>query len=210
MESDDSDVPRSKVARIITAYDLDGIGDRLVERWTGAASERTSLRDLADEFNRELLRTAMREAGRNPMERVVEQTYEALTADGVSEGRKAEVRNELSRDGVDVDALREDFVSHQSMHTYLTSVRGATAPTTDADPVETDVRTVQRLLGRTSTVAENTLERHRDADRIDLGDFDVFLDLRVLCHRCGTDRDVVALLENGGCACGEPTGVAGD
>ncbi|WP_436927177.1 rod-determining factor RdfA [Halosimplex amylolyticum] len=210
MESDDSGETRSKVARIIAAYDLEGMGDRLVARWTGADGERTSLRDLADDFNRELLRTAMREAGRNPMERVVEQTYETLTAADVSEGRKAEVRNELSRDGVDVDALCQDFVSHQSMHTYLTTVRDATAPSTDADPVETDVRTIQRLLGRTATVAEDTLERHRNADRVDLGDFDVFLDLRVLCHRCGTDRDVVALLENGGCACDESVEASAD
>ncbi|MFC7139048.1 rod-determining factor RdfA [Halosimplex aquaticum] len=204
MQSDDSGATRSKVARVIDAYDLDGMGDRLVERWTGADGERASLRDLADEFNREVLRTAMREVGRSPMERVVEQTYETLTASDVSEGRKAEVRNQLTRDGVDVDALRGDFVSHQSVHTYLTSVREVTAPSSDSDPVETDVGTIQRLLGRTATVAEDTLERHRDAERVVLGDFDVFLDLRVLCHRCGSDRDVVTLLENGGCACDEP------
>ncbi|WP_415381227.1 rod-determining factor RdfA [Halosimplex sp. TS25] len=204
MGSDDSVETRSKVARVIAAYDLDGMGDRLVERWTEVDGERTSLRDLADEFNRELLRTAMREADRNPMERVVEQTHESLTASDVSEGRKAEVRNRLSRDGIDVDGLLEDFVSHQSMHTYLTSVRDAAAPSTDSDPVETDVGTIQRLLGRTATVAEDTLERHRDAERVVLDDFDVFLDLRVLCHRCGADRDVVTLLEDGGCACDRP------
>lgn len=194
---------RSKVARLIAEYDLDGMGDRLEARWTGAGRARTSLRDLADEFNEELLRTAMRRADGSPTERVVERTYETLTEADASEGRKAEVRNELARNGVDVDALREDFVSHQSIHTYLTEVRGAVPPSDDADPVGTDVEAIQRLLGRTQTVAEGTLERHRSADRVTVGDFDVFLDLRVLCHDCGVDREVVTLLDDGGCACAE-------
>ncbi|WP_123533288.1 rod-determining factor RdfA [Halosimplex salinum] len=192
---------RSKVARLIAEYDLDGMGDRLEARWTGAGRSRTSLRDLADEFNEALLRTAMRRADGSPTERVVERTYETLTEPDVSEGRKAEVRNELARSGVDVDALREDFVSHQSIHTYLTEVREASSPCDGADPVDTDVETIQRLLGRTQTVAEGTLERHRSADRMTLGDFDVFLDLRVRCHDCGADREVVSLLRDAECDC---------
>ncbi|MFB6139804.1 MAG: rod-determining factor RdfA [Halosimplex sp.] len=204
MTSDDPAGTNSKVARLVSAYGLAEFADELVERWTAEAGERTSLRDLADEFNRRLLRARMRETGRSPMERTVRRTYEALTADDVSEGRRAEVRNELERDGVDVDALLADFVSHQSVHTYLTTVRGASPPSADVDPVDSDVETIRRLIGRTTSVAGGTLERHRDAERLVLGDFDVFLDLRVLCHECGADRDVVELLEAGGCACGDP------
>ncbi|WP_135364027.1 rod-determining factor RdfA [Halosimplex halophilum] len=192
---------RSKVERLVAAYGLDGMGDELVDRWTGSEGSRTSLRDLADEFNRALLRAALRRAGRNPTEHAVAEAYETLADDDASEGRKAEVRNDLSRAGVDVDALRDDFVSHQAVHTYLTEVRGATPPESTADPVATDVESLQRLVGRTTTVAQGTLARHRDADRVTLGEFDVFLDLRVLCHDCGADRDAVSLLRDGGCAC---------
>ena len=31
--------------------------------------------------------------------------------------------------------------------------------------------------------------------------FDVLVDLRVICRDCGTDSDVVSLLEEGGCDC---------
>ena len=192
---------RSKVERLLAAYDLDGMGDRLVERWTGADGSRTSLRDLADEFNRAVLRSALREAGRNPTEHSVAEVYRTLTGDDVSEGRRAELRNDLARSGLDVDSLREDFVSHQAVHTYLTEVREVTAPGCGADPVETDVEALQRLAGRTTTVAQGTLERHRDADRVTLGDFDVLLDIRVICHDCGADLDAVTLLREGGCAC---------
>lgn len=202
MESDDApEGRRSKVERLVAAYGLDGMGDRLVDRWTGSNGSRTSLRDLADEFNRAVLRSAMRSADRNPTEHAVTDAYETLTDDETSEGRKAEMRNDLVRAGVDVDALAKDFVSHQAVHTYLTEVRGVAPPESATDPVDTDVETLQRLVGRTTTVAEGTLTRHRDADRITLGEFDVFLDVRVICHDCGADRDAVSLLRQGGCAC---------
>ncbi|QLH82951.1 rod-determining factor RdfA [Halosimplex pelagicum] len=202
MGSDDAPAGRrSKVERLVAAYGLEEMGDRLVDSWTGSNGSRTSLRDLADEFNRALLRSAMRRADRNPTEHAVADAYETLTDDDVSEGRKAEMRNDLARAGVDVDALADDFVSHQAVHTYLTEVREAAPPDSPSDPVDTDVETLQRLLGRTTTVTEGTLDRHRDADRITLGEFDVFLDARVLCHDCGADRDAVSLLRQGGCAC---------
>ena len=53
----------TKVARVIRAYDLDGMGANLEAAWTGASGERTSLRDLADEFNEAVLRAALGEAG---------------------------------------------------------------------------------------------------------------------------------------------------
>lgn len=192
---------RSKVERLVAAYGLEGMCDRLADRWTGSSGSRTSLRDLADEFNRAVLRSAMCRADRNPTEHAVADAYETLTDDDASEGRKAEVRNDLARAGVDVDALAEDFVSHQAVHTYLTEIRGVRPPESVTDPVDTDVETLQRLVGRTTTVAEGTLTRHRDAARISLGQFDVFLDVRVICHDCGADRDAVSLLRDGGCAC---------
>jgi hypothetical protein len=123
-----------KVARLIDRYGLDGTGDDLVARWTGDGAERSSLRELADWFNRELLRVSMVRAGMNPMDRTVEHHHDALTDTEGSEGHRTEVRNELARAGVDVDALLADFVSHQSVHTYLTRVRGARSPTENTAP----------------------------------------------------------------------------
>jgi len=190
-----------KVTRLLDRYDLDGTGDELVARWTGDGVERSSLRDLADWFNRELLRVAMVRAGMNPMDRTVERHYDVLTDTGGSEGLRTEVRNELAHAGVDVDALLADFVSHQSVHTYLTRVRGARSPTENTATVANDVQSIRRLLGRTTTVADDALERHRNAGRISLGEFDVLVDLRVICRDCDTDSDVVTFLEDGGCDC---------
>ena len=200
---DEPDSRRSKVGRLVADYDLDGLGQRLEDRWTGASGEKHSLRDLADYFNRQLLRAVLAEAGRRPLDGEVENVYRLLTGDEVSEGVRTETRRSLERDGVDVTALEESFVSHQAIHTYLTKYRGATPAVDERDQVEKDGETIQRLTSRTATVSENTLERLRDTDRLILGDFDVFVDVRVLCTDCDASADVRDLLAAGGCECGD-------
>ncbi|MFB6155542.1 MAG: rod-determining factor RdfA [Haloferacaceae archaeon] len=192
----------SKVGRLIEAYDLDGLGEELEEYWTGEREDQYSLRKLADHFNRQLLRRAMERAGLNPMDNDVESTYDLLTDDEVSEGVRIQRRRRLERDGVDVDRLTSDFVSHQAVHTYLTKYRGASHETDDgSDPVEKSIETLQRLQSRTEAVSENTVDRLKNAGDIDVGEFDVLVDTRVLCQDCGSDYEVIELLERGGCDC---------
>jgi hypothetical protein len=78
------DPPRNKVARLIQQYELTGLGAELEARWTGDGVERTSLRDLAEYFNRKLLAAALREAGRTPLDDEVASLYHDLTGDDVS------------------------------------------------------------------------------------------------------------------------------
>jgi uncharacterized protein YukE len=194
---------RSKVGRLIADHDLDGMGQTLADRWTGQAGEKYSLRELADYFNRELLRATVEEAGNRLLDGEVENLYRLLTDDEVSGGMRTEARRTLERDGVDVDALEEEFVSHQAIYTYLTKYRGVSHDADDAsaDQLRKDAETIRRLTSRTVTVTESTLSRLRDTDRVALGDFDVLVDVRVLCADCGTATDVDDLLDAGGCDC---------
>lgn len=200
-DADALDETRCKVGRLISAYDLDNMGSYLERRWTGASGERASLRTLADEFNRQLLRVALAEAGRNPVEQDVTTTYKVLTDDDVSEGSRTQKRLELSRDGVDVDSLLDDFVSHQAIHTYLRRYRGAERERDPADQIESDVETLRRLQARTGSVTADAVERSASTERIDVGEFDVLVNVRVLCQDCGADYDAVELLQRGGCDC---------
>lgn len=197
----DPDPRRSKVGRLIAEHDLEGMGRRLEGRWTGESGEKHSLRDLADFFNQHLLRAVMEDAGRRPLDGEIENLYRLLTDEAVSGGVRTEARHSLERDGIDVDALESSFVSHQAIHTYLTKYRGASHDAEDRDQLEKDRETVRRLVSRTATVTESTLERLRDTDRVTLGDFDVLVDLRVLCSDCGAAFDVTELLDAGGCEC---------
>lgn len=203
MSDSDDGRPSSKVARLIDEYDLgESFGARLERRWTGEGAERTSLRDLADLFNRRLLSVAMERAGMSTVDGEVENLYRLLTADDVSSGVRTEARARLERDGVDVDALERDFVTYQAIRSYLKDYRGASYEgTTDADRIQNVTDTVQQLRARLRTVTEGSLEQLRDTDRLTLGDFRLFIDVDVLCEDCGAQYGVVDLLERGGCEC---------
>ena len=194
---------RSKVQRVIDEYELAGMGEQLESYWTGDDEDQYSLRELADVFNRAVLRAALDQAGASPLEGEVENTYRLLTDDSVSSGVRTETKNALARDGVDVDELEDDFVTHQAIHTYLTKHRGVNYESSadETDQVEKGAETIQRLRTRTSAVTETTLENLASTDRITLGDFDVLVDVRVLCDTCGRSYTADELLENGGCAC---------
>ena len=196
---------RSKVARVIKDYDLTGMDEELVALWTGDSDERHSLRDLADNINKLILEVAMKEEGMNPLEGEVENMYRLLTDEKVSSGTQIEAETTLERNGIDVDKLTRDFVSHQAVHTYLTKYRGIDGPTnTEAqDQIEKTATTVQRLQNRLNAVAEKSLQSLRNTGRLPLGDFSVFVDVRVFCENCGTQAELSKLLRTGGCECNE-------
>lgn len=197
----------SKVAQLIEAYDLEGLGAELEAAWTGEGGERKSLRELEEEFNLRLMEQALRDAGQQTLERDVETLYQNLTDEDVSAGVKTELRNRLEADGVDVETLESSFVSYQAIRSYLKNYRGADYEgPTDAEKLSRDRDTIQRLMTRTRSVAEKRLEQSRDTDRLNLAEFDAFVSLEILCQRCGTLHNIDELLDNGGCDCLSDTG----
>lgn len=194
---------RSKVERIIRKYGLDGTGDELVAYWTGGGDDQRSLRELADYLNREVLRSAMENAGMSPLSGEVGNFYRLLTDDDVSAGSRTEAETTLRREGVAVEELRRDFVSHQAVHTYLTKYRDVEwqSQTEERERVEKTVATVQRLQSRLAAVAEQNLRKLSSKGLISLGEFDVLIDARVFCEDCGVQLGLVDLLTEGGCDC---------
>jgi hypothetical protein len=197
------DLPNSKVARLIEGYDLELIGESLEHRWTGDGMEQQSLRDLANWFNQQLLATVMDEAGLQYLDGEVDNTYRLLTADDVSMGTRTQAHRRLERADVDIDQLNTDFVSRQAIHTYLTNVRGVSYTTNEGDPVDREATNIRRLKRRLSTITNGKLEQLRTADQLTLGEFNVLLDLRVLCEDCGTQYQLSELLDARTCECGQ-------
>lgn len=193
---------QSKVGRVITERELDGIGSELERYWTTDGQESMSLRELADLFNRRVLRAAMESAGRRVLDGEAENLYELLTSDERSAGSRVQAERRLEREGVDIQSLTSDFVSHQAIYTYLTKYRGASAPKSNASgDIETQQDTIQRLRSRLIAVVTNSLTTLRSKDRIALGEFDIFLSIQIRCNDCGTQLNVSELLENEGCEC---------
>jgi len=193
--------PNSKVARVIQAYDLDGLGDRLEAAWVGENEERTSLRDLAEEFNHAVLEAAIRDASGPISETDVESAYRALTDDDVSQADKRRKQRELDAMNVDVEAVESDFVTHQAIHTYLTKHRGAELPEQPEDVAEQKAQTIERLQGRTSAVTESTIDALTSNGQITDHEYDVVVAVRVVCPDCGTEYSAGELLRDGGCDC---------
>lgn len=193
----------TKVRRVIESYELSGLGDELAARWVGDGYDRESLRSLADRFNRRLLAASMEQAGLSPLDGEVENSYRLLTDDDVSAGMRTQVERRLEREGIDIEQLRTDFVSHQAVHTYLTTDREIDPPgkRDSGDRLERDRETIQRLRSRLSVVTENTVSRLDATDRLDVGDFSVLVDLQVVCGDCGTTYEISELFEQGGCDC---------
>ncbi len=192
---------RTKVERVIDDYDLEEWGARLEAEWIGDGTERTSLRDLATKFNLAVLRAALRDAGMAVITADVESTYHTLTDDDVSRSDEIRKRRELERNGVDVDEVLSDFVTHQAVHTYLTNVREAELTRDDEDRVERKKETIQRLANKTRVVTDSTLEELVRADLLTDKNYEVFINVRVVCDNCGADYAVDELIDQGGCDC---------
>jgi len=194
--------PSSKVARLLSEYGLDGLGDELEVRWTGDGVERASLRDLADEFNERLLERALVDAGMSALDSDVSSTYRSLTDDDVSTGVRTDARTRLENNGIDVDELESDFVSYQAIRSYLTEYRDAEyRRLSDEEKVEKDLGSIQRLMTRTLSVTEERIEKLAQTGRIDADDFEVLLDVQVLCGECGRQYSVSEFLDGRGCDC---------
>jgi hypothetical protein len=189
----------TKVSRLIDEYDLSKMGTQLEAAWTGASGERTSLRDLADEFNERLLEVALREVTVSPRDFEITGTYEALREGSSSEKTRAQRR--LEREGVDAEKLSNDFVTHQAIHTYLRKDRNVSLTKNEQGLVERKTETLEKLQGRVSAVADSTIKSLDSADKLDHPDYDILVDVQAICSKCGSSHSISELLNQGGCGC---------
>lgn len=191
---------RSKVERLIDGYDLEDLPEELARDWLGEGVERRSLRELATSFNERLVRAAMQDAGMSPLDGEAANVYELLSGDDATSGARIRAERRLGREGIDVEQLESEFVSHQAVHTYLTDIRGL-EHSTQSESVESRIETVQRLVGRTRSVSDGVLEGLADADEVDIGEFEVTADVYVTCRDCNSRYELTALLRRGDCNC---------
>lgn len=193
---------RSKVDRVIEERNLAGLGAELEQRWSGDGERHESLRDLAGYFNRRVLEASMRDADLEVLDGEVENLYGLLTDDDVTAGTRIQAERRLERAGIDLEELRADFATHQAIHTYLRNHRGAESPDRRTKESVDDHRdTLDQLRSRSQAVTRTTLESLQRSDNLSIGEFDVFVDIRVTCTGCGTQYAVGDLIESRSCEC---------
>jgi len=192
----DGGKPRSKVARVIKACDLDGVGDELERRWLATDDNGMSLRELADYFNKTVLETAIEESELSVLDVDIDRIYEQLTGDNVSGAVRTRVERRLERNGIDVGSVTDDFVTHQTIHTYLREYRDVEQPDPTPDQRrESAIERIQKLQDRSAAVTEDAIEGLQRADLVPDGDVDVVVDVQVIYTESGEQFDVFELIE---------------
>lgn len=191
-----------KLGRTADQYDLAGLDEDLIAAWTGDADERVSTRKLATRVNQRVLEAAFEEANIPFKEGEVENTYRLLTDDDVSSGTQVQTRNELQRDGVPIEQVESDFVSHQTVYNHLTDCLGASLETpSDEEQLERSDEKLGALQSRTAAVTADTIEKLDRADILQLGEFNVTVSVTVTCEDCFQEYTVRGLLEERSCEC---------
>jgi hypothetical protein len=204
-KTNESETPqsKSKVKRLLSEHEMEEFGNRLVDRWT-RRENRSSLRELADDFNQQLLRSELEGGSLDPLDGEVENIYHILTNDETTSGTRQQARSRLEQAGIDVEKLENEFVSYQSVRTYLRKVRKVDPPDKTRgteSQLETKRTTIQQLVTRLRKVTEGTISELKEAGHLTLGEFDVSVSVRVHCRDCDSRVSVIELLSRGSCQC---------
>ncbi|GAB7021378.1 rod-determining factor RdfA [Halostagnicola sp. A-GB9-2] len=192
-----------KLGRVSNQYGLAELDDDLVARWTGKAEQQYSTRKLAKYVNELVLEQALEEANVAAKEGEIENTYRLLTDDDVSSGTQVQTRNELERDGVPVEEVESDFISHQTVYNHLTKcLEASLEEPTDEERLERSREKVGSLQNRTEAVTGDTIAHLERNDILDIGEYNVAVSITVTCEDCFEEYTVRELLDQQSCRCG--------
>lgn len=189
-----------KVPRLIREYELAPLGEELEALWT-RDEDRWSLRALADRFNRELLGAAMREAGMADLDGEAANYYRLLTDADVNPGDRVEATRGLERAGVDVDRLRDEFVSYQAIRTYLTNYRDVEYERSGGDRLGQEQDSIRQFTDRTQAIVQDKISRLQGQGHLDVGAPTTTVQVRIYCSECDSRYSVDDLLDRGHCGC---------
>lgn len=199
-EPTDSDCT-CKAGRVAERRGIEPTLSDIEARWRDQSG---SLRSLAADFNRHVLRSALETNGHVPLEGEAANLYRLLTDDDVSGGMRTQARNRLAAHGVDVESLEGAFVSYQTVNRHLQGCRGLTADESDGLSVDAAGDRLFALRDRTSAVTEETISQLARADAIDVGSVEVVVDIGVTCTACRSQFTIAELLSRGTCRCSSP------
>lgn len=197
---EDKTKSRTKVAKLIRKYDLEGTGDEFERMWTASGDDRRSLRELAEIFNKRILRSAIEDAETTPLSSDMDDIYRRLRGEKGTSADQTRIQRRLEREGIDVETLQSDFVTYQAIRSFLKGERDAEY-NPSRDPIERDENSIQQLRNRTMRVTETKLDGLAKNDQIELGSYDVTVDINVFCEDCGRQFDAIDVLERKGCDC---------
>jgi hypothetical protein len=205
-----------KIIELLSEYDLGDYGEKLEQKWTRSDPEsRKSTRELAVELNTEIISQFIKERadGVIPIDTSPEKIQTILRDISTNETDRAaatsaerlEFERWLQEQGINPEELREDLVSHVSMHAYLTDQRGATRTEekgSDRSPgqhQESKIETLSDMQYTFSGYVDDQLEPLRNRSLLPDVDPLIETEFRITCPECWTEHTPEEYIRNQGC-----------
>jgi len=185
-----------KVGRVAQNYEILEIDQMLLNR---RRQDNKSLRSLADCFNTNVLRAALRSTNAD-IAGDPKSVYEALTGD-VSPERRADVADQLEYVGIDVENLKGDFVSHQTIKSHLTNCLDVDTSRQTIQSIEEATGKIEWARQRNEGIINSILGQLDRNEFLEVGDLEIAHSITVACTNCNQTYSISQLLDNGGCNC---------
>jgi hypothetical protein len=196
--------PKScKVCRTARRNVLEDLDDDLLEHRRDGAS----LRELADVVNGRVLTSSIEKAeaeierpfGSMTLDEMVNHIYEVLQGDDTE--RRARVRTRLDQAGLDVNRIREDWVTHPTVRNHLRECLGIDTSRSADITREEAVDTVEWAQTTCEHIVIQTLDRLQSAGHLSSDTYDVTVSVRLVCRECASKYEPRKLFRDDGCAC---------
>lgn len=195
-----------KVGRQIARHGLEDLNPQLRN---GRQGDDLSLRELAAFVNTRVLEAAMRTADADVVGDP-RSVYETLTAEDVAPERRADLRDQLEFAGIDVDEIRGDFVSHQTMKDHLNNCLGVDTSRDGIRSIEDGKANITWSRDRHKTVLENTLKQLCQANLLSIGDYELSQTTTLTCTDCNRSYRLDEFLNVRQCECNDDLGSPND
>lgn len=203
-----------KVQRAIKKYDLEDLGDELVERWTNS-NDAESLHDLEQYVNRRIVESIIDEQieGLVPQVHPPSRIAYLLQADAsaakrfedASEVEITKVRNWFEQNDIDPNGFVDDFVSYNTVYQYLKNIKKVSA--SDEQRHSQNLKEQQEKVCRRISNIQQRVEavtRQGLSSLVNVGtipeSYDIRIQFRIECTKCDRRQDLFEYIDNQGCA----------
>lgn len=163
-----------KIRRVLERRDLDLTGEELEERWLNDNDD-DSLRGLALEWNCQVLDCSLRDQGH-----LLDTETVRTKTKNLIDKELSMTESDLQERGIDLESVLDDFVTYQTIYSYLTLVRGV-----EYEPSPSGKSHAISTLSRACTKVELMAQSKLDArDIFAEGELTADVDCGAPCPSC--------------------------
>jgi len=178
---------------------FDSVDNYLVTRWCGLGDvQKTGLRPLTDWFNKRVLKSVYSRQKRHCIASHVGSDYNLLHSSSKNQRSDRQVLlTDLHQDGIDGEAVSNDFVSTTTLYRHLINCLGAKKEREKSD-TEWELNQVSYICDRANNDFKNVLTSLDNKERITgAADVDTNTTLYLKCPQCSREVSFERAIDQG-------------